>query len=256
MKRFLNCLTYLLLLCVFAISSANSGNAQIPAGPCTPLRSLQASVSAIPDLDSSQPGVQVWTGTQVQLAGTAAIFRITADCSESETLATLSWSLTFQPVGGVETDVTSSLGPKTAQTDGSPSLTSLTASALGIYRAKVRATAPNFTAITRTAVINVTPPPAGLNATCGRVTFLRAHDVGGGFGPPGDAIDVEVVTKLDTAPAKAMGFQLRADGNEPARSGMLGLLRDAFNSNANVCLDYFLVPGRNNGVIIRVALIK
>ena len=34
----------------------------------------------------------------------------------------------------------------------------------------------------------------------GKVTFLRVHDVGTGFGPPGDQIDVEVVFQLDTQP--------------------------------------------------------
>jgi hypothetical protein len=35
----------------------------------------------------------------------------------------------------------------------------------------------------------------------GRITFLRAHDVGTGFGPPDDLIDVEAVVKLDSRPA-------------------------------------------------------
>jgi hypothetical protein len=39
-------------------------------------------------------------------------------------------------------------------------------------------------------------------------------------------------------------------------SGMLDLLRDAFNYNWTVCLDHLLVPGKNNGVIIRVELTK
>lgn len=256
MRTHLNRLVGASVLCFSGFWFANSIHAQIPVGPCQPSRTMQVSADASPDLDSSQPGIQVTVGTQVQLAGTARIFVIRVDCEDSETLATLTWSLTFQPPGGEETDVTSILGPKTAQTLNSPSLTSFAAASQGVYRARVRGTGSNVTAVTRLAAVNVSGPPPGLNATCGRVNFLRVHDVGGGFGPPNDTIDVEVVTILNTAPARAMGFQLRADSNAPARTGMLDLLRDAFNNNANVCLDYFLVPGRNNGLIIRVALTK
>lgn len=95
-----------------------------------------------------------------------------------------------------------------------------------------------------------------LLASTGKVTFLRVHDVGTGFGPPADQIDTEVVTKLDSEPDRAMGFQLRNDGNRPARQGMLDLLRDAFNNNWTVTIDYNLDAGNENGVAIRVALRK
>jgi hypothetical protein len=90
----------------------------------------------------------------------------------------------------------------------------------------------------------------------GKLTFLRVHDVGTAFGPPTDRIDVEVVMKLSSQPDRAMGFQLRNDGNRPARQGMLDLLRDAFNNNWTVSVDYNLDAGRKNGVAIRVALTK
>jgi hypothetical protein len=90
----------------------------------------------------------------------------------------------------------------------------------------------------------------------GRLTFLRVHDVGTGFGPASDFIDVEVVIKLDTKPNNSFGFQLRNDGNRPARAGMLDLLRDAFNRNWLVTIDYNLDAGKTNGVIIRTALTK
>lgn len=90
----------------------------------------------------------------------------------------------------------------------------------------------------------------------GKLTFLRVHDVGTAFGPPTDRIDVEVVMKLSSQPDRAMGFQLRNDGNRPARQGMLDLLRDAFNHKWNVTVDYNLDTGRKNGVAIRVALTK
>lgn len=90
----------------------------------------------------------------------------------------------------------------------------------------------------------------------GKVTFLRVHDVGTGFGPPGDQIDVEVVFQLDTQPLKSYGFQVRNDGNRAARQGMLDLLRDAFNRGWTVVADFDIADpvSDNNGVAIRVAL--
>ena len=90
----------------------------------------------------------------------------------------------------------------------------------------------------------------------GQVTFLRVHDVGTGFGPPGDQIDVEVVFQLDTQPLKSFGFQVRNDGNRAARQGMLDLLRDAFNRGWTVIVDFNIDDpvNDNNGVAIRVAL--
>lgn len=97
---------------------------------------------------------------------------------------------------------------------------------------------------------------AGLVESKGRVTFLRVHDVGTGFGPPSDYLDVEVVVQLDSQPGKSFGFQLRNDGNQPARQGMLDLLRDAFANNFPVLIDYNVNPPKVNGVIIRVAVVK
>ena len=90
----------------------------------------------------------------------------------------------------------------------------------------------------------------------GKVTFLRVHDVGTKFGPPGDQIDVEVVFQLDTAPLKSFGFQVRNDANRAARQGMLDLLRDAFNHGWNVVVDFDIddPTTENNGVAMRVAL--
>jgi tyrosinase len=86
----------------------------------------------------------------------------------------------------------------------------------------------------------------------GRLSLLRAHDVGTKFGPPSDHLDVEVVVRLDTEPGRAFGFQLRADVNEAARRGMLDALRIAFNDDRRVRLDYQRT-GVNNGVLLRVA---
>jgi hypothetical protein len=92
--------------------------------------------------------------------------------------------------------------------------------------------------------------------TTGKLTFLRVHEVGGRFGPPTDSLDAEAILKLSSEPARAMGFQLRDDANRPVRQGMLDLLRDAFTNNWTVSVDYNLDAGKQNGVAIRVALVK
>ena len=98
-------------------------------------------------------------------------------------------------------------------------------------------------------VYGITPPVLEVN---GRLSFLRVHDVGTGFGPPDDQLDAEVVVAIDTEPGRFFGFQLRTDNNEAARKGMLDTLRTAFNRGRPVRLDYRRT-GLDNGILIRVA---
>ena len=100
------------------------------------------------------------------------------------------------------------------------------------------------------------PLPQDLLQSSGKLTFLRVHDVGTAYGPPTDRLDVEVVVQLNTLPGQAFGFQVRDDAQRAARQGMLDLLRDAFNNNWTVTIDYWIDPGKQNGQIIRVALTK
>ena len=95
------------------------------------------------------------------------------------------------------------------------------------------------------------PVQADIRQASGKLTLLRVHDAGTKYGPPSDQIDVEVVIHLNSQPGKAFGFQLRDDGNRPAHQGMLDLLRDAFNNDWTVTVDYDIEPGKKNGVIIR-----
>ena len=90
----------------------------------------------------------------------------------------------------------------------------------------------------------------------GSLTFLRAHELGTGFGPDDDHIDVEVVAKIDAEPDHAFGLALRNDEPRPSREGMLGLLRDGFNQDWNTTVEYDLQEGRHNGILIRVELRK
>jgi photosystem II stability/assembly factor-like uncharacterized protein len=99
--------------------------------------------------------------------------------------------------------------------------------------------------------VNTDHPIGSILVATGRLTFLRVHDVGTGFGPPIDHLDVEVVAKVDSEPLKAFGFQLRTDGHEQAREKMLDVLRDAFRRNHPVRLEY-IKTGLRHGVIFRV----
>lgn len=96
---------------------------------------------------------------------------------------------------------------------------------------------------------------ADLKQSQGKLTFLRAHDVGTGWGPANDHLDVEVVFMLDSDPQAAYGFQLRADDNQHVREAMLMLLGDAYLHNLTVQTEYYVDPGKHNGSAFRVALI-
>jgi hypothetical protein len=95
-------------------------------------------------------------------------------------------------------------------------------------------------------------PQKHLLNTQGKINFLRVHDVGTGWGPPSDFINVECVIKFKNAPTKAYGFQLRNDTNSKAHQDMLDLLRDAFNHDWVVSIDYEIEDLKKNGVIRRI----
>jgi hypothetical protein len=90
----------------------------------------------------------------------------------------------------------------------------------------------------------------------GKIVFLRAHDLGTGYGPPNDQLDVEAVFILNAISDGAYGFQLRNDANLPARQAMFSLLRDAFVNNLPVTTDFLIDTGKKNGTAIRVALTR
>ncbi len=95
-------------------------------------------------------------------------------------------------------------------------------------------------------------PLGSILESVGRITFLRAHEVGSGFGKPPNFLDSEIIVLLDDDPLRAFGFQLRADLNQPARKAMFDLLRAAFVADRPVRLD-FNKTGPRVGEIIRVA---
>ena len=100
----------------------------------------------------------------------------------------------------------------------------------------------------------VTPPSAhaAYVQRAGTLSMLRVHDVGTGYGPGSDFIDVEVVLAFSNEPGKAYGFKLRSDGNALVHQAMLDLLRDAFENDWNVVINVEIPTGKNHGVLNRV----
>ena len=93
-----------------------------------------------------------------------------------------------------------------------------------------------------------------IRVAIGRLAFLRVHRLGSGFGPEFDFIDVEVVIGIHGADG-GFGVTLRNDEQRFAHQGMLDVLRDAFNSDTVVEVEYLVDPGefgRINGTILRV----
>ena len=91
----------------------------------------------------------------------------------------------------------------------------------------------------------------------GKIVMLRVNEVGDSFGKPPDNFIVEVIVQLDTHKAgAASGFQLRNDGNQPVRQGMLDLLRDAFNHGWRVHFDHEVPAGKTKGTIVRTWVTK
>ena len=100
-------------------------------------------------------------------------------------------------------------------------------------------------------------PPADLFRINGvKVTFLRVHELGSGFGPSHDFIEVEVVFKVDRERDMAFGFKLRDNAAGPANQAMLDVLRDAFNYNHTINVVYEAQRGKKHGTLLRIELVK
>jgi hypothetical protein len=103
--------------------------------------------------------------------------------------------------------------------------------------------------------VNTGDPFGSVLSATGKITFLRANDLGSGFGPPSDFLDAEVIVLLDSQPGKGFGFTLRNDSERADHRGMLDVLRSAFTKNRNVRVDY-IRTGLRNGRIIRVETVN
>jgi hypothetical protein len=93
-----------------------------------------------------------------------------------------------------------------------------------------------------------------IRTAIGKLAYLRVHELGSGFGPGFDFIDVEAVIGIQGTEG-GFGFTLRNNDQRFAHQGMLDLLRDVFNSDTVVEVEYTVDPGefgKNNGTILRV----
>lgn len=89
----------------------------------------------------------------------------------------------------------------------------------------------------------------------GTVTFLRAHELGTGFGPDEDKIDVEFVGQISGAPGDSFGETLRNDDQLPAHRAMFQLLRDGLvHDDLETTVEYDIAEDRDNGMLVRVEL--
>ncbi|WFE25046.1 hypothetical protein O7623_16625 [Solwaraspora sp. WMMD791] len=70
------------------------------------------------------------------------------------------------------------------------------------------------------------------------ISMLRVHDLGGGYGPPDDHIDTEVIVHLAGRPGETFGLALRADATLPANWGMFTGLRVALVTGGQIQLAY------------------
>ena len=93
---------------------------------------------------------------------------------------------------------------------------------------------------------------ASLKRVVGELGSLRVNALGSGYGPSTDFIDVEVVVRIEGPSKDVYGFQLRNDNDRPSRQAMFDLLRDAFTHNWTVTIEYWIDPGKKNGIIHRV----
>jgi hypothetical protein len=93
-----------------------------------------------------------------------------------------------------------------------------------------------------------------LRTATGKLAFLRVHELGSGFGPSFDFIDVEGVVGVQGIDG-GFGFALRNDDARFSHDGMLQVLRDAFNFDTVVEVEYQVDPGefgKVNDIILRV----
>lgn len=228
-------------------SAARAAEPRIPNGgggnggpPCDPDDFAVATIQGPTTIGINQ---------NVQLQGTAQEEIITAQCHLTKKGTQFSWKLFVKPTGGAEVDISGSL------VNANTLNPTFVANKFGTYRAVI--TAGNNQIGFDTAQLSIVVfQPTLLLESQGKITFLRVNEVGDSFGPAGDAIRVEAIAQLDSEPGKSFGFELRNDKQRPAHQGMLDLLRDAFENDSTVLLDYLIPQGNNNGILIRVALTK
>ena len=85
----------------------------------------------------------------------------------------------------------------------------------------------------------------------GKIKRIFVRGTGVDFGPPGDAMGVEVIVILDNDPTNAWGIKLRQDDPElSANLTMVSVLRDAFVNDYTINLGGENVPNANPMFIV------
>jgi len=83
----------------------------------------------------------------------------------------------------------------------------------------------------------VPPQPASIGTSVGRVSRIRVHRHGTGYGPPTERLPQDCVVSLDTEPGATFGIDISGPARAVGR-GMLRLIRQAHADNASVRLEY------------------
>lgn len=135
-------------------------------------------------------------------------------------------------------------------------LTGITASARGVD-SSIEGPAPLFLRLSGSgdASAELSPNLQGaIRTATGKITLLRVHELGSGYGPPNDFINVEVVIQLDSEPGKAFGFPLRRGARYAANEAMLQIVRTAFEENTLITIDYVYL-NRSNSIMLRAVIV-
>ena len=98
---------------------------------------------------------------------------------------------------------------------------------------------------------NAEVAPTGV--VTGRITMLRSHELGSGFGPPQAFLDTETIVQLDATPDVSYGMPLRHGEALPSHRSLLTLLRQAFTNDRTVRIEHARV-GAADLRIFRVEL--
>src|SRR5262249_24969305 len=103
------------------------------------------------------------------------------------------------------------------------------------------------------AATTVTISGAAVTQASGKVVFLLVQNMGERFGPADDALETEVVFRLDSEPERLFGFTLRDDPKARPHQAMLDMLRVAFvSSQVVVHINYETANGKTNGLVTRL----
>lgn len=101
-----------------------------------------------------------------------------------------------------------------------------------------------------TVEVQIPPPMGNVAYTQGRITMIRVHAHGTGYGPVGHQLQEDCIITLDTEPGTAFGVNLSGTSASTGNK-MLEILRKAFKNGQSVNLEY-IATSAIGGRVIRV----